>query len=154
MGQCSVCATAIAPEARFMAALAESPEGFARIDTCLECWPRQKMDNLVAFWQTAMPRPEAKKKLFVDDTILCELFERLNGVEEPAKVNFRFVLGLILMRKRLVVYEGTRRDGEREIWVVRLRGREDHLDLANPRLDEEKMREVSEQLNEILHQEL
>ena len=33
--------------------------------------------GLLAFWQTVMPRPEqTKKKLFVDDQVLCELFER------------------------------------------------------------------------------
>ncbi len=65
-----------------------------------------------------MPRPEEKKKLFVDDQVLCDLFERLAEVTEPAKVNFRFVLGLILMRKRLIVYETTRHDDGKDVWVV------------------------------------
>jgi hypothetical protein len=85
---------------------------------------------------------------------LCELFERLGTVTEAAKLSFRFVLGLILMRKRLVIYESTRNEGEREIWVVRLKGRDDMLDLLNPKLDENQIREVSQQLGEILHQEL
>ena len=101
-----------------------------------------------------MPRPEQKKKLFVDDAVLCELFERLSDVAEPAKVNFRFVLGLILMRKRLVIYDNTVRDGEREIWKVRMKGKQEQLDLLNPKLDEEQTREVSTQLGEILQQEL
>ena len=109
---------------------------------------------MVAFWQTLMPRPEQKKKVFVDDTVLCELFERLGTVTEPAKLSFRFVLGLILMRKRLVLYESTRIDHDREIWQVRMKGRDDMLDLLDPKLEAAQIHEVSQQLGEILHQEL
>jgi hypothetical protein len=92
--------------------------------------------------------------VFVDDDVLCELFERLGQAVDPAKVNFRFVLGLILMRKRRIVYESTRHDGEKEIWSVRFKGREELLDLLNPRLDEQQVGEVSVQLGEILNGDL
>jgi hypothetical protein len=36
------------------------------------------------------------------------LFERLGEATEATKLNFRFVLGLILMRKRRIVYETSR----------------------------------------------
>lgn len=153
-GQCAVCQKQIEPEVKFMAGLLETAEGFERRDHCQPCWPSADRAGLVAFWQTAMPRPEQKKKLFVDDTILCELFERLGDVQEPAKLNFRFVLGLILMRKRLVVYESSRNETDHEVWRVRLKGRQDILDLVNPHLSEEQVKQVSEQLGEILQQEL
>jgi hypothetical protein len=101
-----------------------------------------------------MPLVEHKKKLFVDDEVLAQLFERLAETTEPAKLNFRFVLGLILMRKRLLVYESTRNDGSKEIWQVRLKGTETILDLLNPRLEEAQVMEVSNQLGEILSEEL
>jgi hypothetical protein len=153
-GKCALCGQAIDPDQKLMVTLQETPAGFARLDYCLSCWPKHEQKDVVAFWQTVMPRPEAKKKVFVDDTVLCELFERLSDVAEPAKVNFRFVLGLILMRKRLVIYEETRREGERELWRVRIKGKQEMLDLLNPRLGEEQVKEVSQQLGEILNQEL
>ncbi|HEV8608305.1 MAG TPA: hypothetical protein VGQ99_23425 [Tepidisphaeraceae bacterium] len=153
-GRCTVCNNSIAPATKYVAALAETPAGFGRIDCCLNCWPQQDRKDVVAFWQTLMPRAEQKKRVFVDDAVLCELFERLGTVTEMPKLSFRFVLGLILMRKRLVLYESTRMDHEREIWMVRMKGRDDMLDLLNPRLDEAQIREVSQQLGEILHQEL
>jgi hypothetical protein len=153
-GQCSGCGRGIEPEQKFMAALVETSVGFGRVDCCAECWPKQERKDVVAFWQASMPRPEQKKKLFVDDTVLCELFERLADVSEPAKVNFRFVLGLILMRKRLLIYETTRQETDREIWSMRMKGREEWLDLVNPRLNETQIKEVSQQLGEILQQEL
>ena len=153
-GRCGLCNQAIEPEQKLMAALLDTPTGFQRLDCCLACWPKHDHKDVLAFWQTAMPRPEQKKKMFVDDTVLCELFDRLGSAEDPAKLNFRFVLGLILMRKRLIIYDNTRIDGDREIWSVRLKGREESLDLLNPKLGEEQVKEVSTQLGEILQQEM
>src|SRR5947209_12016136 len=136
-GRCVVCGEPIAPDDKFMAALRETPAGFERIDCMLACWERFDRTGVVAFWKTTMPRAEARKKLFVDDEVLCGLFERLAETQEPSKLNFRFVLGLILMRKRLLVYETSRKteDGK-EIWSMRFRGREDKLDMLNPQLTE------------------
>jgi hypothetical protein len=154
-GKCAVCEGPIGADEKFMAALGETAAGFVRVDVCMNCWPKHDHKDVVAFWQATMPRAEAKRKVFVDDTVLCELFERLAGVSEPAKVNFRFVLGLILMRKRLIVYESSRRDGDgREFWVVRMKGKQEMLDLVNPHLGEEQVKDVSTQLQEILNQEL
>ncbi len=87
--------------------------------------------------------------------MLCTLFERLAEATEPAKVNFRFVLGLILMRKRLVIYDSTRHeDGGRDVWVVRMKGRDDRLDLFDPKLDENQVLQVSQQLGQVLNEEL
>jgi hypothetical protein len=154
-GRCHVTGNPIEPDTRFMAALRETPAGFERVDVSLDAWPQFDRSNILAHWQTVMPRAEQKKKVFVDDQVLCELFERLGGATEPNKLNFRFVLGLILMRKRMIVYEDTRvgADG-REVWSVRFKGRDDRLDLLNPKLDESQVHEVSAQLGEILNEEL
>ena len=153
-GRCAVTGRAIPPDEKFMAALRETPAGFERLDVCTEAWPTFDRKDVVAFWQTVMPKSQARKQIFVDDQVLCDLFERLAAVAEPAKLNFRFVLGLILMRKRLLVYESTRLDNEREIWLLRPKGRQDTLEMLNPKLDESQMADVSRQLGEILNEEL
>jgi hypothetical protein len=153
-GVCAVSGRHIEPGEKLMAALRETEQGFERLDVALECWEQYDRQGVLAFWQTMMPQAQQKKKLFVDDAVLCELFERLSAAEEPAKLNFRFVLGLILMRKRLLVYESTRMEEGREIWSVRLKGEEELLDLLNPKLNEEQVGEVSAQLSEILNEEL
>jgi hypothetical protein len=153
-GQCVTCQRQIEPGQSLMAALKEIPTGFERLDVCLDCWGVFEKSDLVGFWKTTMPLVEQKKKLFVDDEVLCQLFERLAETTEPAKLNFRFVLGLILMRKRLIIYEGSRTEDGREIWQVRFKGKEQMMDLLNPRLDESQVMDVSNQLGEILNEEL
>jgi hypothetical protein len=154
-GKCAVSGQPIAPKQKFYAALRETAQGFEWIDILPEHWADFDKTGLLGFWQTVMPEHEAKKKLFVDDEVLCGLFERLAAVTEPAKVNFRFVLGLILMRKRLLVYENTRKDDlHRDIWTMRFKGKEQTLDMVDPHLDESQMKEVSGQLSEILNEEV
>lgn len=154
-GACAVTGRPIAPGEKFVAAVRETPTGLERLDISPEAWTHFDRRDLLGFWQTTMPAPEQKpKKLFVDDEVLCTLFERLADTSEPAKLNFRFVLGLILMRKRVILYDTTRQEEGRDVWVVRLKGREDRLDLVDPKLTESQVAEVSQQLGEILHQEL
>lgn len=169
-GVCAVSGRQIAPGEKFMAAVRETPTGLERVDVAAEHWEEfhgrqgNETNDLLGFWQTVMPRPEQKKKVFVDDEVLCTLFERLAEATEPTKVGFRFVLGLILMRKRQIAYDSTRHDpppegspagtAGRDVWVVRMKGRTDTLDLVDPKLGEKQVMEVSQQLGEILNEEL
>jgi hypothetical protein len=153
-GKCMVCGRVIEAGEKYFAAIRETPLGIERNDIAPECWEGFDKAGILAFWQTVMPKAGEKKKVFVDDEVLCSLFERLADATEPAKVSFRFVLGLILMRKRLVIYDATRHDEGRDVWVVRMKGKPEQLDLVDPKLDEQQMAEVSGQLGQILNEEI
>jgi hypothetical protein len=157
VGTCGHCQRPIAPGEKFTAALRETLQGLERLDRCEDCRKQEGFDptGLLCFWQTVMPAAaEQKKNLLVDDEVLCTLFERLGEAAEPMKVQFRFVLGLILIRKRLVVYESTRHDPDgRDVWLVHMKGSQTTLELADPKLTEQQVAEVSGQLGQILSEE-
>ena len=73
----------------------------------------------------------------------------------PGRVNFRFVLALVLMRKKLLTYDGSATDeaGE-ETWTMRLKADGQVRQVLNPQLDEHKIAELSGQLSEILQGEI
>jgi len=154
LGKCHVTGETIPPGEKFMAALRETPLGFDRVDVSMSAWPNFERKDIVAFWQATMPAQEQKKKLFVDDEVLCDLFERLKDTTEAPKLNFRFVLGLILMRKKMLIYDTSRTEDGKDIWEMHFKGREEKLDLLNPKLDESQMAEVSQQLGQILNEEM
>jgi len=153
-GTCLVSARAIAPGEKYFAAVRETPVGIERLDISPECWGGFAKDDLLAYWQTIMPKADQKKKLLVDDEVLCTLFERLADATEPVKIHFRFVLGLILMRRRLVIYEETRHDDGKDTWIVRMKGKDHRLELIDPKMNEQQVAEVSQQLGQILNEEL
>src|SRR5689334_15492446 len=80
LGKCFVTGAPINAGDKFMAALRETPLGFERVDVSLSAWDQFDRKDTVGFWQTTMPETEQKKKIFVDDEVLCSLFERLADV--------------------------------------------------------------------------
>ncbi len=139
----------------YYGALLETDEGFVRKDYSIEYWQEHKDElDVYCFWKTRVPLPNQKKKIFVDDAILINFFERLAREQDQTKLNFRFVLALILMRKRLLKYDDTVRHQGREIWRMHFVRSKDVHEVENPHLNEEEIQQVSEQLGEILQGEL
>jgi hypothetical protein len=177
---------------------AQSP--FLRLDFCEKCWSEGKRpENLppppseegamppsalemFSFWKTTVPQPQQKKKLLVDDSVLMDVFSRMEGKTEPQEIRFRFVLALILMRKRLLKYEGMEENPKPaalpsqpgaasppsappappgppgpapEVWKMLPRGENAKLThVINPHLTAEQITEVSQQLSAILAEEV
>jgi len=158
-GRCVVCEQEIAPGRELMATVREVDEELLREDYCLPCWEKDPKDDspeLLGLWKTRVPVAKEKKKLLVDDALLVNFFQRLEGVDAPARINFRFVLALVLMRKKLLVYDrGEKRDDGTEIWTMHIRGgNETKYAVVDPHMDEDKIAEVSRQLGEIMEGEL
>ena len=101
-----------------------------------------------------MAHPDQKRRLFVDDEMLMAFFERLANETEQEKINFRFVLALILMRKRRLKYDSEKTEGDSEIWRLRITGEKEFVEVVNPHIDEEQIEQLSSQLGQVLHAEL
>jgi hypothetical protein len=153
LGQCYGTERKIESGEEYFAALVETEEGLQRRDFCSDYWESQKPD-VFCYWKTRLPEPGQKKQLFVDDQMLMAFFERLEKETEPEKINFRFVLALILMRKRILKYDDTRTEDGREIWCLRLVGEKQIVEVVNPHLDEEQIEQLSSQIGEILQTDL
>lgn len=161
LGKCVECDGELSPGEEFVAVVRDENDELLREDFCLECWdksgrtPETNSPDVYGIWRTCVPQPTEKKKLFVDDALLINFFERLADAEDEAKVSFRFVLALVLMRKKLLLYEGAAgRDDGREIWKMRFKGASDIHEVIDPKMDADKIAEVSGQLGQILEGEL
>jgi len=152
-GKCAGTGRVLEPGEAYYAALIDSESGFERHDYSCDYW-EQHRPEVFSFWKTQIPLPTQKKKLFVDDGVLVNLFERLADEKEPIKINFRFVLALILMRKRLLKYEDTRRENGQEIWKMRFVREKEIHPVINPNLGDEQIEQVSQELSAILQGEL
>jgi hypothetical protein len=152
-GQCVGTGRVLQPGEGYYAALIDRTTHFDRVDYCIEYWEQSKPE-VYSFWKTRVPVPSQKKKLFVDDDVLRNFFERLQDETDTLKVNFRFVLALILMRKRLLKYEDSRRENNQEVWKMRFTRDDRTHEVVNPNLDEQQIAQVSQELTAILQGEL
>lgn len=157
-GRCAATGATLEPGTPCIAALVEREDDptvpLARLDFSEEGWKSaDRPTGVIAFWRSVVAAPDQKRRGFVDDQTLLDLFERLGGDERQHRVRFRFVLMLLLVRKKLLRVTGTSTDGGIESWHVLPRGAvegEVPSGVVNPKLDEEAMKEITEQLGEVL----
>ena len=194
-GCCAVTGAELAPGDVYMALLIESDDpppsaetkqaarqtsaaavlGLKRIDVCWEAWQKPlRPKGIFGYWKATVAEPNQKRRLFVDDHVLLNLFRRLADDDDPQRIAFRFVLGLILMRKKLLRYDGTKRqtfegaEGDQTLqdwWQVTPKldpakgplgkwNEDDRMAMLDPHLDEQQIQHVTDQLGEILEAEL
>lgn len=154
LGQCWGTGKKIEYGEEYFAALVESEEGLQRRDFCAKYW-QDKKPEVFCYWKTKLPHPDQKKQIFIDDEMLMAFFDRLEQETEEEKINFRFVLALILMRKRRLKYDSSKIEDGREIWRLRIVGGDKQfVEVTNPNLNEEQIEELSSQLSQILQVEL
>ena len=163
-GRCAACQKELAPGQEFVATVREVPaagdeDELVRQDYCLDCWgPTREATtadkSVFGIWHARAAAPREKKKTFVDDDLLVNFFDRLEDAAEPAKVQFRFVLALILMRKKLLAYDGIEPGEGDGPWLMHFRGSGRKCRVVDPHMDEEKIAQVSRQLGEVLEGDL
>lgn len=168
-GRCAVTDRVLEPGTSCFAALARPKRAedatdkpmIERLDFDASIWEDARRDRdlagrLLCWWRTEIPEPGGRRNLFVDDGTLVDLFERMEDEEDEHRLAFRFVLGLILLRRRrLRVVDRLREDG-REIWHFRRVGGGDDAPIwkvADPQLSEEDADAIAEQLSTILSDE-
>ncbi len=149
-GRCALTGRKLQEGEEFYSALFEEGETFRRVDYSPESWQGPPEGSYCHF-RSRIPVKEKRKKLLADNDILVSFFLRLGDDAEPARVQFRFVLALILMRKRLLRYEGSKVEAGVEVWrMILMTDRSEHR-VINPRLTDEQIEGVSSQLSAILH---
>jgi hypothetical protein len=149
LGEC--CGTGRKFEAgeEYFAALIETPQGFERRDFSIEFWQQQKPD-VYCYWKTKMIAGGQKRRIFVDDDVLMTFFERLAEETEAEKINFRFVLALVLMRRRRLKYTSSRIENDGEIWTLKVTGQDREVTVIDPKLTEDQISGLSSQIGRIL----
>ncbi len=152
-GVCTVTGRPIEEGEEFYSVLFEEGETFRRADVGLDEWEGPPEGSFCHF-KTRLPVKEKQKKTFVDNELLRSFFLRLADESDPARRQFRFVIALILMRKRILRYEGSDTADGVETWNTRLTRDEATHRVVNPRLTESQIEEVSKQLGSILHTDM
>jgi hypothetical protein len=159
-GVCAASGRPIAAGEEYVAVLVETgpEEGFVRRDYSAEAWSGgavlaeiKRPQCVFGYWRAVMPEPNAPRRQFIDDDALSDLFEQLieAGADlEAGRAAFRYVLALVLVRKRLLRWEGER-DGA---LLVRWSKSEEGalMTVPNPGMDDARINDATEQLSGIL----
>lgn len=126
------------------------PDGVetVRRDYSAEGWEGPP-ENTIGYWKSRIPAANSNKVNWAPNDVMLDYFARLEGNAE--KQDVRYVLALLLMRRRVVRMEDTesREDGT-ELMVLHCPKNETdyRVDVSAPRA--ERVKEIQEELAELL----
>ena len=112
--------------------------------------------TLFGFWKRRVPEPgETKKTPLVSDDEIFDLFEQLGEATEEKQIGFRYLLALMLMRKKKIDLEGMgAATGEAPaILKVRQRikgGGGAGFEVIDPKMDDEAIASAIEELGQVM----
>jgi hypothetical protein len=149
-GKCAATGREFKENDFYYAALFDSAQGFERKDYSPEAWTGPP-EHCFCYWKGRVPVREKKPAtIAIDNSILMNLFCRLEDDSSEMRQQFRFVLALLLMRKRLLRFERALPEGGHEYWQVRLLADQSVQQVLNPHLSEQQIERLSAQLTAIL----
>ena len=147
--RCAITGRELRPGEKVYTALLEDGGKFLRQDYSGEAW-QGPPPGAFSFWCGRVPAQDEARKPRIDDDLLFDCFLRLKGQDDPGRVNFRYVVALLLMRRKRLKFEEARKAAGQEVLVLRCtRGGERH-EVVNPALTEEQMAAVQDEVFKVL----
>lgn len=152
-GSTRICAASgceLKPGARFCAVLADREGRFVRTDYAAENWPGPP-DNAIAYWTGRVPPTDRPQKPVINDELLLDCFSRLADAVEPNQIRFRYVVSLLLMRRKRMKFEDAKRDANgQDVLVLRDAKTGDRFEILDPRLNEDETASVQDEVFQML----
>lgn len=168
-GRCGSCERAFNDGELHLSVLELTPEGLQRRDACRACWheeapaaaaaadevPARGQDRpgggiLERFWWSTRHQVEAEKAVKMDMEVLEQLFDALAGRGEERLAEIRYVVCLLLMRKRRVKLVRLVREQGKEAFLVKKPRREEQDRVAVYDFGPERMEGIRHELQALL----
>lgn len=161
---CAATGADLTPGELHVAALLEHPEESAltRVLYALDAWEAgpelPEGATLFGFWRRRVPEEgERDTHALVSDDEVMDLFEQMEGATDESQVVFRYLIALMLMRKRRLILERADRDGDVSTLVVRQRvkgGDGPVFEVVDPQMDDEAITQGIEALGRVVSMDL
>jgi len=144
------CATGheLSPGEEFYSVLVAEGAELKRCDYSVAAW-KGPPERVVGWWKSQMPTPNAKRLHWAPNDVMLHFFEELEA--QPDKQDMRFVLALLLVRRRVMRLEDREHDEHgREVLVLYCPRREATYKVPEATPDESRTNEIQEELAKLL----
>lgn len=143
---CSVTGKPLEPGSLCHSVLLEQDGEPVRLDYSAEGW-NGPPEGAVGYWKCLVPVPTPTHAAALDADQLMRYFEQLSEDAQPAQEKFRYVLALLLLQKRRLRIEGSRRDGEIEYLQVAGTHGEGQFEVRDHQLASEEIQQLQQNLD-------
>jgi hypothetical protein len=147
--RCARTGRELQPGEKYFSVLFDRGLTLVREDVSKDAWQGPPTDAF-SFWMGKVPPKDQARRLHIDDEVLHDCFQRLAGETEAQKVNFRYIVALLLMRRKRLKFEDAEVFEGQEVLLLRdSRTRAIHR-VANPQLTEQELADVQEEVQKVL----
>ncbi len=145
---CATTGRELQPGETFYSTLAAEGAEVVRRDYSQEAW-QGPPEGVLGWWQAVMPERTSKKLHWAPNDVMLDLLETLES--QPDKSDMRYVLALLLIRRRVVRLEETEHDDSgQEVSVLYCPRREATYRVATSMPNDERTAEIQQELARLL----
>lgn len=144
--QCAVTERELRPGEKIISALFDEAGRYIRKDFSADVWSTPP-EGTIAFWMSRIPESDAHPKPTINDGLLMDFFDQLEASDDPEKIRFRYVLALLLMRRKKLKFEDLQKEtlptscdeATRELMILRGTKNKRKYSVVDPHLTEDEL---------------
>lgn len=126
--KCAVTAQPLQPGDVYFSVLVWQASDLVRWDYCIDGW-QGPPDDCVGWWRSQLPNKDDEQPKLAPTDVMLNLFESLE--DHPAELSFRYLLGLLLLRRKILRPEESELDDQgREVLTLHCPRRERDYELV------------------------
>ncbi len=148
---CFLCERIFPEEEVYLSALYDENNEFLRRDFCIECWDKRDSKNSFSHWKTKISKKPEKVEKYAKTDVFYDLFTKLENEEDLSRVNFRYVLSLYLMRKKVLKLKSSHKSNENEYLVLHNVKKDNDTEVLKPTLNEEEVLAVTDEIGKLIN---
>ncbi|KAA1258735.1 hypothetical protein LF1_12580 [Rubripirellula obstinata] len=130
----------------YFSAIIESGDDYVRRDYSAESWT-EPPEDAIGWWKKRMPKADDKKLVLAPPEVLIDLLRQMERF--PDKAKSRYLLSLMLMRKRLLRPSSESTDPE--VMVVEVVSDSSQIEIPICKIDRSESETLRDELNELLY---
>ena len=148
---CALCQQSFGDKQTYHTLLALTAEGYARRDLCSPCVRGASRDGVVSYWQGEYKMPAPLPPEAIQKETAETLLRKLIESKDPTQVAARYILAVMLERKRILKHRDTVTDASgAELLVYEHAQSGESFTVPDPRLRLDQLEEVQAQVSAML----
>lgn len=146
--QCSATGRDFAPGEEYYSALVADGDDLKRFDYAVEAWSGPP-ESAVGWWKSRLPQRNTAKKHWAPNDVMLDFWDRL--ADDPDKQDMRYVLTLLLVRRRVLRLNEERREPDGvEVLVVDCPRRDAMYEVPAVTPEQERIEQIQNELAALL----
>jgi hypothetical protein len=148
---CFLCERTFPEEEVYFSALYDEKNTFERKDFCVGCWDKKGDAAVFSHWKAKVPKKPETVQRYANIDVFYDLFNKLENENDISRVNFRYVLSLYLMRKKILKLISSHKSNGNEYLVLLIVKEGKETEVLKPQLTKEEVLSVTDEIGKLVN---